>query len=374
MIDLKAGFHNIPFEHESSYDSTFVTHRGKFRWLRMPMGLTQAPAHFQFVVEDVLKGGPACRRLPVVVYLDDIAVFGDDQAEVLEDTLEAIRRLTEAGFMINLIKSQLVESAAKVLGHQWSSGGFWTPCTDKLESLCTATSDQLARMNRASLYGLLNFYREYLPTFAEMTEPIRELLSQDARPWTEAATEAVRTAARQITNSPRWLNHKPEDELRMETRVVPTGIAVILLQRNPEHRQQWLPVASWGRRLDIMETEDSRVLLELKALREGCWKLNEYVSYSNNLTMKISADLKTLLKIAHRAHPELHALLIDLRLYKPKFVVDDAAEAPAELMMDARPEYLEALTEDMKTAEAALQKPIHLPVRARFVQGPHIHV
>ena len=46
MIDLKAGFHNIPFEEASSYDSTFVTHRGKFRWLRMPMGLTQAPAHF----------------------------------------------------------------------------------------------------------------------------------------------------------------------------------------------------------------------------------------------------------------------------------------------------------------------------------------
>ena len=40
MLDLKAGFHNIPFEATSSYDSTFVTHRGKFRWLRMPMGLT----------------------------------------------------------------------------------------------------------------------------------------------------------------------------------------------------------------------------------------------------------------------------------------------------------------------------------------------
>ena len=40
MIDLKAGFHNIIFETISSYDSTFVTHRGKFRWLRMPMGLT----------------------------------------------------------------------------------------------------------------------------------------------------------------------------------------------------------------------------------------------------------------------------------------------------------------------------------------------
>ena len=40
MIDLKARYHNIPLEHESSYDSTFATHRGKYRWLWMPMGLT----------------------------------------------------------------------------------------------------------------------------------------------------------------------------------------------------------------------------------------------------------------------------------------------------------------------------------------------
>ena len=40
MIDLKAGFHNIPFEHKISYNSTFVTPKGKYRWIRMPMGLT----------------------------------------------------------------------------------------------------------------------------------------------------------------------------------------------------------------------------------------------------------------------------------------------------------------------------------------------
>ena len=54
LIDLKAGFHNIKFEEASSYRSTFVCHRGKFRWLQMPFGLTQAPAHFQYVVETVL--------------------------------------------------------------------------------------------------------------------------------------------------------------------------------------------------------------------------------------------------------------------------------------------------------------------------------
>lgn len=89
--------------------------------------------------------------------------------------------------MINLTKSQLVESAAKVLGHSWTSGGFWAPCVTKLEALQTASTSALAAMNRSSLYGLLNFFREYVPTFAETTEPLRALLGQDARPWTPAA-------------------------------------------------------------------------------------------------------------------------------------------------------------------------------------------
>ena len=119
MIDLKARYHNTPFKHESSYNSTFAMYHGKHHWLQLPMGLTQTPAHFQFMVESVLKGKPGNRALPVVVHLDNIAVYGDDQAQVLEDTLEAIRCLTEASFMINLKKIHLVEDSAKVLGHYW---------------------------------------------------------------------------------------------------------------------------------------------------------------------------------------------------------------------------------------------------------------
>jgi hypothetical protein len=123
-----------------------------------------------------------------------------------------------------------------------------------------------------------------------------------------------------------------------------------------------------------LELEDSRVLLELKALREGCWKLSEFTAYASNLSMKITPELKALLKIAPKAHPELHALLIDLTQYKPKFIVGDRSAAPEELGMDtAAPEAPEDLDE-MKTAEQALQKPIHLPAKARFTPGPAIHV
>ena len=40
MLDLKAGFHNVPFERKSSYLACFTTHCGIYRWVRMPMGLT----------------------------------------------------------------------------------------------------------------------------------------------------------------------------------------------------------------------------------------------------------------------------------------------------------------------------------------------
>ena len=62
---------------------------------------------------------------------------------MLEDTLEAIRRLTKAGFMINLKKSHLVEDSAKVLGHFWSMGGFWAPNVEKLHALVTKTDEEL---------------------------------------------------------------------------------------------------------------------------------------------------------------------------------------------------------------------------------------
>lgn len=119
-------------------------------------------------------------------------------------------------------------------------------------------------------------------------------------------------------------------------------------------------------------------MLELKALREGCWKLSEYTAYSTNLVLRVSPELKALLKIAAKAHPELHAMLIDLQQYRPKFVVGEPPVAPPELGMvgdavgDSPLEELEIT--DMIAAERALRKPIHLPPKARFSPGPAIHI
>lgn len=93
-------------------------------------------------------------------------------------------------------------------------------------------------------------------------------------------------------------------------------------------------MASWGRCLDTLELEESRVLLELKALREGSWKLSEFTAYAPNLVMKVSPELRALLKIANKANPELQALLVDVMQYKPKLLVGEKKVAPTELGLE----------------------------------------
>ena len=81
------------------------------------------------------------------------------------------------------------------MGHRWHSGGLWYPEPQRLEALIKTPRDLIKKMGKSSLYGLLNFYREYIPTFAEMTEPLRALLSSDHAPWTEEAISCVHRTA-----------------------------------------------------------------------------------------------------------------------------------------------------------------------------------
>ena len=95
----------------------------------------------------------------------------------------------------------------------------------------------------------------------------------------------------------------------------------------------------------------------------------------------VSKDLRALLKIAHKAHPEVHAYLIDLQMYQPTWMVDVKSVAPKELefSVDEKfPTQEEAVRdrtiEDMATTERALRKPLSIPAKSRFLPGKSVHV
>ena len=61
--------------------------------------------------------------------------------------------------------------------------------------------DELAQFNQASLYGLLNFHREYVPAFTKLVEPLHQLLGQDAQLWMTAAGACVHEVAQCIVSA-----------------------------------------------------------------------------------------------------------------------------------------------------------------------------
>ena len=54
-VDLKWGFLQILLAEESRHVTTFVTHRGLYRYTRLMFGVTPAPEKYQQIIWDVLR-------------------------------------------------------------------------------------------------------------------------------------------------------------------------------------------------------------------------------------------------------------------------------------------------------------------------------
>ena len=71
----------------------------KYQFNIVPFGLAQAPAYFQKLINDMLKG---CNF--VMGYLDDIIIYSRSEKEQLEHLEEIFSRLKAAGIKLKLEK------------------------------------------------------------------------------------------------------------------------------------------------------------------------------------------------------------------------------------------------------------------------------
>ena len=81
MLDLAKGYWQVPMAEKDKEKTAFSSPLGLLQFTTMPFGLSGAPATFQRLMDQVLRGTEAYAG----VYLDNIIIYGDTWDQHLEN-------------------------------------------------------------------------------------------------------------------------------------------------------------------------------------------------------------------------------------------------------------------------------------------------
>lgn len=125
-LDANRGFWQIELTNEASKLTTFSTPFGRYRFLRLPFGLRNAPEIFQRVFSQIFADIPS-----VKIYIDDIIIYAksiDDHNEILKKVFD---RANKFGVKFNKDKSKFLLKEIKYVGHILTENGI-KPDSDKI--------------------------------------------------------------------------------------------------------------------------------------------------------------------------------------------------------------------------------------------------
>ena len=120
-LDLSEAYLQIELEDESKQYLVINTHRGLYRFNRLPYGVASAPAIFQQIMEQILPKIPG-----VVCYIDDILITGRSDNEHLEHLEAVFQSLRQYGFRIKRTKCWFFQDSVEYLGSVVSKEGIQT--------------------------------------------------------------------------------------------------------------------------------------------------------------------------------------------------------------------------------------------------------
>ncbi|CAF2790880.1 unnamed protein product [Rotaria sp. Silwood2] len=110
-LDLSDAYLQVELDEQSKNLVVIITPLGLFRYNRMPFGISNAPAIFQRIIDQVIAGIPNS-----IAYLDDILITGTNEEEHLQTLEMVLKRLSEFGFTCNPEKCLFFQDEVSYLG------------------------------------------------------------------------------------------------------------------------------------------------------------------------------------------------------------------------------------------------------------------
>ncbi|CAF1447236.1 unnamed protein product [Didymodactylos carnosus] len=112
----------------------------------------------------------------VLVYLDDIVIFSKSRDDHLKHISEILSILHEANFQLNPDKCTIMTTKLEFLGHTITEQQI-TPSQDRIQAILNIEEPRtLKQANR--FIGKMNWYRKFIPHFADMAAPIHRVTNK----------------------------------------------------------------------------------------------------------------------------------------------------------------------------------------------------
>ena len=117
-LDLAKGYWQVPVAEADKHKTAFITPRGLYQFKMMPFGLCGAPATFQRMMDQVIRGLHKFAN----AYLDDLIIFSASWEEHKTHLRAVLRRLQELGLSTKPSKCQFTMTECTYLGHVVGNG------------------------------------------------------------------------------------------------------------------------------------------------------------------------------------------------------------------------------------------------------------
>lgn len=258
ICDIKSAFHSILLERESRDFSAFSVNNFQYRWVRMPMGLSQSPHTWMNAINRILANligkGIHC-------YLDDIIVYAKTRTEHDDILWQVMKLLKENNLQLKISKCKFLTTQFTYLGHIVTKNGIKAN-KDKVKAI-TEFERPINIKKLQSFIGICSFFRRYVKNFSTIAKPLTTLLKKDKLfIWTDAQQKAFDTLRRILAEEVVLAFPDFNEIFYLATDASKVGIGAVLLQNVPYPR----PIYFFSKTLNDAQRNYSVIELELLAI------------------------------------------------------------------------------------------------------------